>query len=121
MRKYLIAGNFSIFFFLGDSPREPYQWINSPNRVGVFTTFKSSVDSCSNCLNQAEADEKMVGGADITNYIYNAMAAAGIDPDLDDQEAVENWLAGRLDWKIRSVSVLTRFWFLLLGLANRSI
>ena len=88
MRKYLISGNFSIFFF-GDSPDEPYKWINSANRVGVFNTFKSPTGVCVNCLNQAIADEKTVGGADVTNKLYNAMAASGIDPDLDGQEAVD--------------------------------
>lgn len=54
------------------------------------TTFKSPTGVCVNCLNQAIADEKTVGGADVTNKLYNAMAASSIDPDLDGQEAVEN-------------------------------
>lgn len=98
VRKYLIPGNFTIFFFLGEPGDDPHQWILNENRVGTVDTFKSTTDICGNCAGQEEADQLLSGGVDITNALYNSLHGTGYT--LDDQDEVETWLAKNLKWRI---------------------
>jgi len=102
VRKYLIPGNFTIFFFLGEPGDDPRQWILNKNRVGTVDTFKSSTDICGNCAGQEEADEFLSGGVDITNALYDSLEGTG--HTLDDQTEVEAWLAQNLTWRILKAS-----------------
>ncbi|PWW73062.1 tyrosinase [Tuber magnatum] len=98
VRKYLIPGNFIIFFFLGEAGDDPHQWLLNENRVGVVSTFKSTTDICGNCAGQEEADQLLSGGVDITNALYNKLASTGLA--LDDQGEMESWLTENLKWRI---------------------
>nr|CAT00093.1 tyrosinase [Tuber magnatum] len=98
VRKYLIPGNFIIFFFLGEPGDDPRQWLLSENHVGAVNTFKSSTDICGNCAGQEAADQLFSGGVDITNALYNKLANIGLT--LDDQDEIEEWLAKNLKWRI---------------------
>lgn len=107
VRKYLIPGNFTIFFFLGEPGDDPQQWLLNESGVGTVDTFKSTTDICGNCAGQEEADELLSGGVDITNALYNSLHGTGYT--LDDYNEVETWLAKNLKWRILKASPVPRY------------
>jgi len=121
VRKYLIPGNFTIFFFLGEPGDDPHQWILNENRVGTVDTFKSTTDICGNCAGQKEADQLLSGGVDITNALYNSLDGTDHNFTLDDQHEVERWLAKNLKWRILKASPAPRCPRFLSTTANNNI
>lgn len=109
VRKYLIPGNFTIFFFLGEPGDDPQQWLLNKNRVGTVDTFKSTTDICGNCAGQEEADQLLSGGVDITNALYSSLLVHDTDYTLDDYDKVEEFLAKNLKWRILKASPVPRY------------
>jgi tyrosinase len=57
IKKFEIAGSFSVFIFLGGLPADPAQWLYSPTFVGTFDVFSNeNPETCSNCIKHRDSD-----------------------------------------------------------------
>lgn len=106
VRKYLVKGNFIIFFFLGQPEAEPRNWVASPNLAGSFHTFKSDPNYCVNCSNQEAADVRICGGVHLTNVLFLKRENITVDREKEAESLQKN-----LHWRILKVCQFFSFPF----------
>lgn len=99
VQKYALGSSFSILFFLGEVPEDPYQWLISPNLVGTHQVFANSVpDRCANCRNQSQA--VVEGFIHLNSGIKDHSNLNSLEPNV-----VKPFLTEQLHWRVMKVSV----------------
>ncbi|KAF8247320.1 Di-copper centre-containing protein [Wilcoxina mikolae CBS 423.85] len=95
--KFLVQGNFNVFFFLGKEETDVDEWSTSKNLVGTFHTFKSQTDQCGNCAGQERNGAITCGGIHITAPLANKLEGGTTLHDADD---VAKYIEQNLFWKV---------------------
>lgn len=98
VKNNLVAGNFTVFVFLGDSGENTEEWGRHPNAAGSVSTFKAALENCSNC--QAKQGDYMYGSVYLTDKLHKVLPQG---TRLEDQVSLTPWLSNKLDWRIRQV------------------
>jgi len=95
--KFLVRGNFSVFFFLGEEETDLNQWSTSDHLVGTFHTFKARTDQCGNCAGQEQGGTITCGGIHITAPLASKIEGRST---LHDADEVSNYIEQHLSWKV---------------------
>ncbi len=100
VKKYALAGSFSVLIFLGEVPENPRSWRSSPSFVGAHHAFvNSAADQCENCRNQA--DLVIEGFVHLNTAIAQRSGLGSFEPAV-----VEPYLKRELSWRVQKVSLL---------------
>lgn len=99
IERYIVKPNYTLLFFFGHPGNNPAEWHASPYRVGSFYSFKSTLESCTNCTQQQAANTLTSGEVRVTDSLLKGLGST----KLDDVPNVEAWLKDKLTWRILKV------------------
>lgn len=97
-----LNGGYTVFYFLGDIPADPTQWLTAPTMAGIKNVFAAPVAACDNC-GRHEAQAHLISDTDpITSYLFYHIyqnELASMEP-----EDVKPFLVKNLKWRVLKVS-----------------
>ncbi|KAF8805055.1 tyrosinase [Phlegmacium glaucopus] len=94
-KKYELGSSFSVLFFLGTVPENPYEWRISPNYVGATHAFvNSAAAQCGNCRNQQDVVQE--GFVHLNHAIAQYSRLGTFEPDV-----IEPYLIKSLHWRVQ--------------------
>ncbi len=100
IKRFEVAGSFSVFVFLGDVPADPAQWLFDPTFVGTFDVFSNeNPEKCSNCTKHR--DSVIDGYVHLNSSILKRKIAL-------DEKHVLPYLE-KLSWGVRKVRCISLF------------
>lgn len=99
VRNFALTGTWAVHIFLGEPPADSTDWFLAAERVGSVSMLSNrSRAQCPNCVAHAEGGQHVTGTVPLTE----ALQARGID--VNDREAVKQYLESNLHWRVAKVS-----------------